>query len=171
MTGCMTKTGLGLGPVSAQVRRAVPDDVQSIARLLLELGYEGTEPQIRRRLDRVLRHPDHVVLVGVEPPHGVVGLLHACVQIPLTEPPFVWVMALVVSSAHRRTGVGRMVIDRLHSWASRRGVENILAPFATHREEAQRFFKGLGYQLEKTQRVFRRSLGEPFQQGPPTLMD
>jgi GNAT superfamily N-acetyltransferase len=130
-----------------QVREAQLEDAAEICRMLLELGHDGEEALVRRRLERVLGTTDHVVLVAVERPHGIVGMLHASVAVSLQVRPRVDVQLLVVASAHRGQGTGRALLERLHNWALRRGIDDVAARFRRHRKIGHLFYGKLGYSV------------------------
>lgn len=155
-----------------QVREAQLEDAAEICRMLLELGHDGEEAIVRRRLERVLGTTDHVVLVAVERPHGVVGMLHASVTLSLQSRPRVDVQLLVVASAHRSQGTGRALLERLHNWALRRGIDDVAARFRRHRKTGHLFYGKLGYSVSAEHRVYTRDLAGPLRNHEdPTAMD
>lgn len=155
-----------------QVREAQLEDAAEICRMLLELGHDGEEALVRRRLERVLGTTDHVVLVAVERPHGVVGMLHASVTVSLQVRPRVDVQLLVVASAHRGGGTGRALLERLHNWALRRGIDDVAARFRRHRKTGHLFYGKLGYSVSAEHRVYTRDLAGPLRNHEdPTAMD
>ena len=158
--------------MSADVREAQLEDTPIICRMLLELGYDGDEPLVRRRLERVLGSSDHVVFLASERPHGVVGMLHASVYVGLLGRPRVDVNALVVTGPNREAGVGRALLERVHNWALRRGIDDVCAQFKRHRKAGHQFFGKLGYTVVAEQRVYQRDLASPPRnRGDSTEMD
>lgn len=145
-----------------QVREAQLEDTPDICRLLLQLGHDGDEALVRRRLERALGTTDHVVLLAHERPHGAVGMLHASTAISLQHRPRVDVHVLVVASAHRESGAGRALLERLHNWALRRGIDDVTAAFARHRKMGHLFFGKLGYSVLGEHRVYKRDLASPL---------
>jgi len=156
-----------------EIREAQLCDAAEVARLLLELGHEDDEGRIRRRLDRVLRSDNqHVVLVAEEPPHGVIGLAHAMILATLLDTPSCEVCALIVTASHRQMGAGRALVERIHGWALRRGVENTTIRVSRQRKEAQQFLDRLGYTKSMEERVYTRDLTGPTNHvGENTMMD
>ncbi|MGH1343146.1 MAG: GNAT family N-acetyltransferase [Nannocystales bacterium] len=145
-----------------QVREAQLEDTPDICRMLLQLGHDGDEALVRRRLERVLGTTDHVVLLAQERPHGSVGILHASTAISLQSPPRVDVHVLVVTSAHREAGAGRALLERLHNWALRRGIDDVATAFARHRKTGHAFFGKLGYSVAGERRLYKRDLASPL---------
>ncbi len=159
--------------MTVQVREAQLEDTPAVCRMLLELGHDAEEPLIRRRLERILGTTDHVVFLAFERPHGVVGMLHASVAIGLTHRPRVELHAIVVANAHRCAGTGRMLLERVHNWALRRGIDDVATQLQRHRKAAHLFFGKLGYSVVSELRAYQRDLASPLREREkdPTEMD
>jgi GNAT superfamily N-acetyltransferase len=145
-----------------QVREAQLEDTPDVCRMLLELGYDGEEALVRRRLERVIGTTDHAVFLAHERPHGVVGMLHASVSISLLHRPRVDVHVVVVASSHRCAGTGRALLERVHNWALRRGIDDVCTQFQRHRKPAHLFYGKLGYSVVSEQRHYQRDLASPL---------
>lgn len=63
-----------------------------------------------------------------------------------------WVEEITVQAAHRRAGIGRMLMQHFEAWAAKRGSK--LVALATRR--ASFFYRALGY--EETATCFRKML-------------
>jgi N-acetylglutamate synthase-like GNAT family acetyltransferase len=154
-----------------EIRAAQLSDAPGVGPLLLQLGYEGDPEIVRRRLDRVMGRQDNVVYVAVDRPYGLVGLIHAGVQVTLLERPFAEIGAMVVTAEQRSNGIGRALLDKVHIWAIKRGLEEVVIRSQTHRQSAHTFFENLGYVKVKDQRVLLRNMADPRRTGDSTLMD
>lgn len=155
-----------------EIREALLEDAATLGRLLLELGYDEDEAVLRRRLERVVSQMSHIVLVATEAPHGIVGMAHAAVAVNLLERPYLELGALVVATAHRRNGVARSLLERVHGWALRRGIDDVEIAVPRHRKGALQFLTRMGYTLLEERRVHRRNLGRrPHKTGERTAMD
>ncbi len=159
--------------MAAQVREAQLEDTPAVCRMLLELGHDAEEPLVRRRLERVLGTTDHVVFLAFDRPHGIIGMLHASVEIGLIHRPLVEIEAIVVANAHRCTGIGRLLLERVHNWALRRGIDDVAAQFQRHRKAAHLFYGKLGYSVASELRSYQRDLASPLRERErdPTAMD
>ena len=160
-----------LRAMPVEYREARLDDAEPMARLLLELGYEGDQLVIRRRLERILGLSDQIVYVAIERPHGVVGMIHAGVQVTLVRRPNAELYALVVTGAQRKSGVGRGLLERVQGWALKRGIDDVIVRMQRHRKAAHLFLGQMGYTVTKDQRVYERDLGSPLRSGHPTKSD
>lgn len=160
----------------SDIREAQLTDVPELVKLVHELGHEGDEATLRRRLDRVLHASEHVVFVSESRPHGLVGMVHASVVATLLGWPHCEIEALVVTTSHRGLGLGRGLLERVHGWALRRGLDEVILRASRHRKAAHRLLGKLGYTMREEQRVFIRNLADrPDDEGsdgsPSTAMD
>ncbi len=160
--------------MTVEVREAQLEDSPSVTRMLLELGYDAEEALVRRRIERVLGSTDHVIFVVGERPHGLIGVMHAFVSITLTQRPHVEIGTLVVSGSHRQSGAGRALLERVHNWALRRGIDDVATRFKRHRKAGHAFYGKMGYTAVADHRVYRRDLASPMRNDDtedPTAMD
>lgn len=155
-------------PVLRAVGRA---DIPTIGRLMLELGYDVAEADLSRRIDTIRAHSDHFLQVAIDIDRDVLGVVHAALMFDLTAGAYVEITALVVSSTTRRGGVGRALVRGVESWAARRGSYKVLVRSQTHREDALRFYRELGYVSVKQQNVLVREPRELRPVGPKTIDD
>jgi GNAT superfamily N-acetyltransferase len=68
------------------------------------------------------------------------------------------ISGLVVDDAWRRRGVGALLMRHAEQWAREQGCKTIRLRSNVIRERAHRFYDRLGYELQKTQKVFRKTL-------------
>jgi GNAT superfamily N-acetyltransferase len=156
---------------TSPLRQATTADIPAISRLMLELGYETPAEELKRRLELLLVHGDHLLRVAVDERDEVIGAIHAALRFELTAGAFVEIEAMVVSSAARRTGVGRDLVRGVEAWAAGRNVFAVRVRTQTHREAAAAFYRSLGYTPVKQQTVFAREANELRPSGPVTLPD
>lgn len=149
----------GMVPSSPTILRpAKASDAPALASLADELGYPTSAETLATRLQRILSHPGHCLLVAVVEPGGVVGWIHGFLS-PLLESDFrVEIGGLVVRQPSRRQGVGTLLVRRIEEWGRREGAVEISVRCQIHRDGAHRFYEELGYLNVKTQHVFRRRL-------------
>jgi GNAT superfamily N-acetyltransferase len=67
-------------------------------------------------------------------------------------------MALVVADGSRNRGVGRDLLVAAEQWASDRGCERLMVATRITREDAHRFYRREGYELDKTSHIFEKPL-------------
>jgi GNAT superfamily N-acetyltransferase len=128
------------------VRQMVPADLPAVQALLKQLGTDIDLSELERRFASTTDAADHEILVGTNN-DSVVGLLHMYARPALEKPPEAIVQALVVDSAHRGTGIGRILMDAAEHWTRERGFESIALSSHVSREAAHAFYTALGYQV------------------------
>ena len=80
------------------IRNAVPDDAEAIARLSGELGYPTTMTDARRRLFDIKTSNNHAVMVAEDGAGTVVGWIHVFRSRRLGGEPFAELGGLVEES-------------------------------------------------------------------------
>jgi GNAT superfamily N-acetyltransferase len=125
-----------------KVRAAASSDAVRLAELATQLGYPSTAQDMRRRLPE-LAGESHFVRVA-EVDGQVAGWIHAAEVVLLDSDSYVEIKALIVDAEARGRRIGEALVDAAELWA---------------RERAHRFYARLGYEIQKTQRVFGKRLG------------
>jgi GNAT superfamily N-acetyltransferase len=143
---------------SITVRGARPSDSARLAELSTQLGYATSCDQAMTRLRTLLSKTGEAVLVAQGPDGGVVGWLHVMERHLIESPPFAELGGLVVDERHRRTGVGRALVEAAERWGRERGMPSMRIRTNVIREAAHEFYTRLGYSLEKRQSVFMKQL-------------
>lgn len=131
-----------------KVRPAGFDDAEDIARLISLLGYPSTPQQMRARLTAMTEDKKHATFVA-EVGGNVVGMVGALVcRIYEEDAAIGRVIALGVDDRLRGQGLGAALMGAAEQWLSSRGVETVLVNSGLAREEAHRFYQGVGYALK-----------------------
>jgi GNAT superfamily N-acetyltransferase len=140
------------------IRKAKVADATRLAELSEVLGYPVEAEVIRRRLERLLAKPDHVVLVAEAPPTLVAGWIHAAEQDILEVGRSGEILGLVVAADRRGEGIGRRLVERVERWAAERGLEQVSVRSNIVRVESHPFYERNGYVRIKTQHAYRKSI-------------
>jgi GNAT superfamily N-acetyltransferase len=143
---------------SIEIRAAVNNDVEAIARLAGELGYPSTVAQVRARLDAIEGDAQQAAFVAEAPGGEVVGWIHLSQVCSLASDPRAEITGLVVDSGIRGAGVGGLLVERGETWAREIGLTTIGVHSNIMRERAHSFYMRLGYAVNKSQKVFRKTL-------------
>ena len=76
----------------------------------------------------------------------------------LDKPPEAIVQALVVDHAARGSGVGKIMMAAVETWAKDRGFTSVALASNVARTEAHTFYEAIGYQRAATSHLFRKTL-------------
>lgn len=156
--------------MSVLVRPAEPADAAALVALASAVGGEpegwlisdstwrsvGDE---RRYVRAIRRHPDAAVLVALLG-EEVVGRL-SLARDPHPASRHVADLGLMVSSAHRREGIGRALLEAAEDWARPAGIRKLELHVFPHNDAARRLYESCGYEQEGYRRShYRRANGE-----------
>lgn len=126
------------------LRDAAPEDAETLAALLTDVGHPTQTAEIPKRLPHVLAEGGVVKLaVGDnDEPLGVMVLskhwgLHA-------SGPVAYIAALVVTASARRRGVGKVFVDFAKEWGRSHGCSRLSVTSAEHRADAHAFYPSAG---------------------------
>jgi len=136
------------------IRKAVPEDAEQIAGLLQELGYPNTATFAGSKIMELSRSDNDRLLVAEEDSAVIgVGHLHVCEL--FHEPGSLGrIMAIVVRDSHRRSGVGRLLLNTIEAVAREAGCTKMEITSGVHRDGAHAFYESLGY-IEKPRRFVK----------------
>lgn len=140
-----------------QTRLAALKDAPGIARLSSQLGYPVAAADMQLRLERLLASSNHLVAVA-ERSGTLLGWIAGEVRISLESEPRVEISGLVVDTAGRRTGIGRMLVSDIERWALQRHCQVVFVRSNVARSESHPFYEQLGYERAKTQHAYRKEL-------------
>ena len=147
--------------MNVEIRAATEADAAAMCALAAELGYPSDAEAFAHRVRTVLGRPDdHLLLVAQRhDDESVCGWIQGHVAEFLESGRRADIVGLVISSAIRRRGVGRALVERLEVWAKRIGAESIGVRSNVQRIESHLFYPALGYRAVKTQIAYRKQSG------------
>jgi predicted N-acetyltransferase YhbS len=140
------------------IRTATLQDVAAIARLSDELGYPTNPASMEARVRKVIAQKHHLLLVAQNDHGEVCGRLHAFGADYIESGFRMEIAGLVVSKTVQRSGIGTRLVEAAERWARNIGAEFVSVRSNIHREESHPFYQKLGYELKKTQQVYRKRL-------------
>ena len=138
------------------VREALLADAPRIVSLAGQLGYDVPVAHVERQLARA--NDERTVLVAVVPRAGVVGWISVSLREAITLSDCADIEGLVVEDEYRGNGIGRLLVRAAEAWARRRNCTSMRLVSNVVRERAHEFYRGLGYDLLKTQHAFKKTL-------------
>jgi ribosomal protein S18 acetylase RimI-like enzyme len=143
-------------PVETRVREAKPGDAGQIAALIVALGYDVTEADVRKRM-AALRRGGEPVLVAVR--ETIAGVLSWHVTPVLHRPrPVGRITMLVVDEQARGGGIGALLVAEAEKRLRARGCGLVEVTSNRKRLRAHAFYERLGY--ERTSYRFGKQLGD-----------
>ena len=145
--------------MAVRVRTMTARDAADVAALSGQLGYPSTREEIERRFAAASRDPDAALFVAEGDEGRVAGWTHVVGRRFLETDAHAEITGLVVDARTRRRGVGQVLVSAAEDWARQRGYPTIRVRSNTARIEARPFYLKSGYEITKTQYVFRKSLG------------
>ena len=128
-----------------------PEERKDAYSLVAQLGYDISEAEFFKNID-YLEQQQAVVFIAKENTR-VVGFIAARLSSGLMEGRFGEIIALVISDAHRRKGIGRQLVRKAEEWVFERE-KKIRVRSNVVREEAHSFYRALGYTPSKTQHLY-----------------
>ena len=151
--------------MTTSIREATPQDMEALIGLLYEsdvlhwnalpdhFGAPGKPVRIEFYVKHLLDEGNGVILVA-ERNDAILGLVQLAVFDVRSGPhprkrPHAKIGDLVVTSEHRRSGVGRMLMAAANDWAKARGAAEIELEVWDFNREAAAFYDSLGYQTAK----------------------
>ncbi|OYY93933.1 MAG: hypothetical protein B7Y41_09560 [Hydrogenophilales bacterium 28-61-23] len=111
-----------------RIRAAAEADLDGMVLLIerlfaLEPDYPFDAAKVRRGLDLLLARKDAAALWVAELDGRAVGMCSAQIVISTAEGgPVAWVEDVVVNPDRRGQGIGRLLLDAVSAWATRRGI-------------------------------------------------
>lgn len=139
------------------IRQAKIEDYKDICKICCDdLGYNCSEELVKERL-KGLDKNDERVLVAVYNSE-VVGYLHAQIYKTLYFEELINFLGLAVSKEYRNKKVGTRLVNEIENWAKENGIKKVRVNSGFSRKEAHEFYRSLGYNNEKEQIRFLKSL-------------
>jgi N-acetylglutamate synthase-like GNAT family acetyltransferase len=140
------------------VRQARRSDCEEIAELCGQLGYSSTAEEIRNRLGEMRDPSHHAVYVAELQDGSVVGWIGICVFRAVAVESFAEISGLIVDEAMRSRGIGKALLNAAQEWTRHAELDVLTVRTNVLRDRAHRFYETSGFELLKTQKVFRKRL-------------
>ena len=139
------------------IREAKITDAGAICRISSnDLGYKCEEQFVKERLEKLDATREIVFVAELD--GAVAGYVHAEMYSLLYWEPMVNILGLAVSSDCRRKGTGKALMKQVEEWARERGIKEIRLNSGGTRKEAHEFYRSIGFDDEKMQRRFIKSI-------------
>lgn len=144
-------------PITCAVQTAQPSDANAMASLAVQLGYPCTEADVQKRLSEMKGDARCGVFVAVSE-GKVVGWVGVYIFRAVELDSVAEISGLVVDETIRSRGIGKMLLHAAEDWARCAGLTAISVNSNIVRHRAHRFYESNGYEIIKTQKIFRKGL-------------
>jgi GNAT superfamily N-acetyltransferase len=129
-----------------EIRPITPEDAVAVSRLLQQLGYAVEPLQAAERIRQLGETGSDPILLAVADRQVLGFIAMHLSQMLQYERPVMRVTALVVDSGARRSGIGKLLMDRAEDLASAAGCEIVELTSAATRAETHAFYRSIGYE-------------------------
>ena len=127
------------------IRNARISDAPTASQLITDMGYPTTAAAMTERLTVVLADSNYMTLVA-ETGGAVVGIIGASLgHYYEKDGLYSRIVVLAVSSAARRRGIGRQLVEAAEAWSATHGARELFLNSGFHRPEAHAFYERCGY--------------------------
>jgi GNAT superfamily N-acetyltransferase len=130
------------------IRSAQASDASAILHLTRQLGYEVDAAAALARLSRILARRDQEILVA-DADGKTVGWIHVLRSEYVESDTSAVIGGLVVDRAHRRQGVGRLLVEAVEAWARREGCSIVRLWSSSSRTDSHRFTNDYGTRISR----------------------
>ena len=139
------------------IRQAKIEDYKDICKICCDdLGYNCNEELVEERLEGLDKNNERVLVAVYN--SEVVGYLHAQIYKTLYFEELINFLGLAVSKEYRNKKVGTKLVNEIENWAKENGIKKVRVNSGFSRKEAHEFYRSLGYNNEKEQIRFLKSL-------------
>ena len=144
--------------MDTRIRRVHLQDYARITALYAQLGYIVPETEMQDRIASLAQIPSEIIYVADKPDAPVIGCIHAGLCLTLAKGEFLCIYGLVVDAAYRNQHIGQILLKAAEEWGHSMGCGLVRVRSNIVREDAHRFYEGLGYQKTKTQYTLEKRL-------------
>jgi GNAT superfamily N-acetyltransferase len=142
-----------------EIRPICATDAPRLSVLLVQLGYPSELDAVTSRLAGILSSATQQVLVAVPADDSRIGgYIGAERRLSPHSDEHVEITDLVVDSAARRSGLGRILVNAAEQWALQHGLHTMVVRSNVVRPESHPFYEGIGYQRTTTSHTYRKEI-------------
>lgn len=145
--------------MNINIRNAELTDAYALAEICKnDLGYECEEALVSEKLKLIDGKREQVFVADID---GIVaGFIHIELYSVLYCENGSNLLGLAVSSDYRKNGIGRALLKRAEDWAESNGAKWVRLNSGESRKDAHRFYHNLGYDNEKKQIRFIKTISK-----------
>ena len=141
------------------VREAQLKDVKGITRLCQQLGYSTSTQEVQEYI-QLETDRQRIVYIACQKADSVIGWINVYVANELLVSKQAEIGGLIVDERYRACGIGRQLMQQAKVWAQQQGCSSLQVRSNIIRQQAHSFYERVGFNLDKTQKVFRHRLDD-----------
>lgn len=131
--------------VDVTIRAAGTADVEALAELMTQLGYETRASEMQMRMEAIFANKNYTTFVAINK-GKVCGMIGTFTRYTYEHNnPSGNILALVVSDKMRGRGVGQALITTTEKHLAQTNIRRIAVNARFEREEVHEFYEKLGY--------------------------
>jgi GNAT superfamily N-acetyltransferase len=131
--------------VDVAIRPAEAADVEALADLMTQLGYETRASEMQMRMEAIFTNNNYATFVAVCK-GKVCGMIGTFTRYTYEHnSPSTMILALVVSKEMRGRDLGHALIAAAEKYLAQRNIRRIAVNARFERKEAHEFYEKLGY--------------------------
>jgi GNAT superfamily N-acetyltransferase len=131
--------------VDVTVRGVESADIEALADLVTQLGYETRASEMEMRMEAIRANKNYATFVAVSK-GKVCGMIGTFTRYTYEHnSPSAMILALVVSKEMRGRGVGQALIAAAEKDLAQRNIQRVAVNARFERKEAHEFYEKLGY--------------------------
>jgi ribosomal protein S18 acetylase RimI-like enzyme len=123
------------------IQAAGPSDTEQLVALWHEAGLAHPWNDSKRDIDLALAHPSNIILLARTADQAVVGSVMVGY-----DGHRGWIYSLGVANSHRRTGLGRQLIEHAENWLRERKAPVVRLLMMSSNTSAASFYESCGYE-------------------------
>src|SRR5437899_5914818 len=131
--------------IDLTIRTAEATDVEALAELMTQLGYETRASEMEMRMEAILAEKHYVTFVAVSGGKvcGMIGTF-TCYSYEHNSPSG-RILALVVSEKMRGRGIGHALVAAAERDLARKNISRVAVNTRFERKDAHEFYENVGY--------------------------
>src|SRR6266446_2876178 len=134
-----------MSDVDLTIRAPEAGDIEALADLMTQLGYETRASEMEMRMETILANKNYATFVAVSEGKvcGMIGT-YTCYTYEHNSPS-ARILALVVSDKMRGHGIGHALIAAAEKDLAQKNISRVAVNTRFEREEAHQFYERVGY--------------------------
>lgn len=134
------------------IRDSNASDINALASLITQLGYNTTEQEFKERYCKIEKHSDYKTLIGFigNKIVAMAGLQRGMFY--ESDGTYIRILALIVDREFRKTGIAKKIIESVELWAKEINATALLLNCGNREERdiAHLFYNKMGFKAKST---------------------